>query len=73
MYGDGCRNGELQLVCHMVRERGDNQFFRGVYGARHGRYSDRDRYVGPGYHQVRHRHGDRHNAAADHHFGFGVM
>jgi hypothetical protein len=73
MHGYGLGNGELQLGCHMVRERGDDQFFRDVYRTRRGRYGDRDRYVGPGHQQDRQHHADRHDAATDHHFGFGLL
>ena len=65
--------GSYNSVRHLVRERRDDQFFRDVYGARHGRYGDRDRHIGPEYQQDRQRHGDRYGAAADHHFGFGLL
>jgi hypothetical protein len=55
----------------MVRQRGDNQFFRLVYRTRHGPYVDRFRYVGPEYQRDRLLHADRH--CANHHFGFGLL
>jgi hypothetical protein len=64
MRGDGYRNGKLQLVRHVVRERGDNQFFRVVYRTRHDRYGYRDRYICPGYEQARQHHADGDDSGA---------
>ncbi len=84
MHGDGQRDGKLKLggklECehHSGREldRRHNFEQRALHRAGHGpqpEHSDRDGYVGPGFHQGRQHHGYRYGTVVNHHFGFRLL